>query len=397
MKILFVVQGYGPEAIGGAESHCRMMATRLAQRGHNVDVLTSCAVSYHDWANHYEPGTSCDEGVRVHRLPVDKTRQEPEFPLASQRVLIGHKPCPLFLQDYWIDAQGPHMPELEPWLDAHAASYDVVSFFTYLYYPTVRGVPIASKHTTTVLHPLAHDEPPLRLPVFRRVFSRPDALIFNIEEEARLVHNVFRPKQPELILGIGTDMMVVGEPARFRTMYELGDAPYLVCVGRVDTNKGSDELRDQFLEYKKRNPSDLKLVFVGPAVTNARRHNDIVMTGYVDEVTKNGAVAGAIASVHPSYFESFSMALVEAWVQHKPTLVNGRCDVFLGQVTRSRGGLAYRGFAEFEAAVNLVIQDKQFAHSLARSGRRYVETHFAWDTVLERYEAFLAKVGRGSA
>ncbi len=390
MNILYVVQGYGPDAVGGAELHCRLMATKMAERGHNVSVLTTCASSYRDWANTYEPGVSTLDGVRVHRMAVDHPRRIDEFSLASQRVLTGYKPEPLLLQEYWIDAQGPHLPEFESWLDAHAGEFDVVIFFTYLYFPTVRGVPIAARHTTTVLHPLAHDEPMLALPVFRPVLSKPHGLVFNIEEEAELVHAMFRPTSPTLILGIGTDLDVATDGgAAFRSTFDIGDAPYVVCVGRVDANKGSDELFDQFVVYKERHPSSLKLVFVGPVDEGWRRHDDVVVTGFVDAAMRDSAVGGALVSLHPSYFESFSMALVEAWALGKPTIVNGRCDVFRGQVTRSGGGIAYEGYAEFEAAMELLLEDHLLAKRCAQSGRAFVETHFSWPPLLQRYEDFL--------
>src|ERR671932_820288 len=64
MHLLFVVQRYGPEVFGGAEDACRQFASRMAVR-HDVEVLTSCAVSYVDWANVYRPGTESLDGVTV--------------------------------------------------------------------------------------------------------------------------------------------------------------------------------------------------------------------------------------------------------------------------------------------------------------------------------------------
>ncbi|MTA39465.1 MAG: hypothetical protein F2560_00315, partial [Actinobacteria bacterium] len=51
MRILYVVHRYGSEIVGGAEAACRMFAEQLVMRGHNVDVLTSCAQSFVTWEN----------------------------------------------------------------------------------------------------------------------------------------------------------------------------------------------------------------------------------------------------------------------------------------------------------------------------------------------------------
>ena len=65
MRLLYVVQRYGETIAGGAEQHCREMAERMAARGHHVEVATTCAKSYVDWADFYEPGRSTIAGVVV--------------------------------------------------------------------------------------------------------------------------------------------------------------------------------------------------------------------------------------------------------------------------------------------------------------------------------------------
>ena len=54
-----------------------------------------------------------------------------------------------------------------------ATDADVVAFYPYLYYPSVRG--IGRCPMPAVLHPAAHDEPALYLPVFRGTFAAADA------------------------------------------------------------------------------------------------------------------------------------------------------------------------------------------------------------------------------
>src|SRR5688572_11369211 len=98
MRLLYVVQRYGHEVAGGAELHCRQFATHLAGRGHEVHALTSCAVSYVDWANEYAPGIEDVDGVTVHRLPVVVPRRDETFGPLNARVVWGYKPVPLHLQ-----------------------------------------------------------------------------------------------------------------------------------------------------------------------------------------------------------------------------------------------------------------------------------------------------------
>jgi glycosyltransferase involved in cell wall biosynthesis len=390
VRILFVVQRYGHEVAGGAELHCRQFAERLALRGHDVHALTSCAVSYMDWSNAYPPGTSTLDGVEVHRLPVAEPRDWRFFGALERRTVWGAKPQPLYLQREWMRRQGPAVTELAPWLHQHASGYDVVVFFTYLYYTTWAGLPAAAAHAPTVLHPTAHDEPPLRLTLFEPTFRHASAFAFSVEEESVLVHRRFAARRLERVVGIGTDLDVQGDGAAFRrTLPELGDRPYLLFVGRVDPAKGTTELLDFFGAYRERNPGPLALVLVGEQLQDLPAHPDVFTTGFVSDEVKHDAIDGALALVQPSYFESFSMVLSEAWAHRRPALVNARCAVLEAQARRSGGGLPYRGFGEFEAALAVLESEPSEVARLGAAGREYVEQRYRWDSVIDRYEEFL--------
>jgi glycosyltransferase involved in cell wall biosynthesis len=392
VRILFVVQRYGREVAGGAETCCREFATRLAARGHAVEVLTTTALSYVTWANHFPAGTEHLDGVTVHRLPVVGEREDRIFTPLNTRVVWGHKPVPLHLQHQWMRAQGPWTPGIVPWLVERAGGYDAVAFFTYLYYPTWAGLPAAAALAPTVLHPTAHDEPPIALELFRTMFRHPAAFAFLTEEELELVEARFPlGGRPSDVVGVGVELDRAGDGgAAFRAAYGLGNRPYLLFVGRVDPAKGSEELLEFFATYKERSPGPLALAVVGDPVRPLDEHPDVVRTGYVTEELKESALSGALALTQPSYFESFSMILTEAWAHAKPALVQGHCDVLAGQCRRSGGGIPYRGYAEFEAAVELLVADAGLRERLGRAGRRHVEQRYAWDTVLDRYEALLA-------
>lgn len=393
MRLLFVVQRYGQEVFGGAEFACRQFASHLAAADHEVEVVTSCAVSYVDWANSYPEGTDVLDGVTVHRLPVESPRSHRYFGPLNARVAFGHEFAPQYLQREWMRVQGPFLPSLRPWLRDNAPSYDAVIFFTYLYYTTWAGLPVvAGRMVPTVLHPTAHDEPMLYLHLFDTLFRHPTALGFLTMEEQNLVRGRFRHRQPSVVTGIGIDTAADFDEQSFRVAYGLDERPYLLFLGRVDPGKGSDELFDYFSAYKARNPGPLALVFVGEPVKALPSHSDVIITGFVDDSVKQSAIAGSLALVQPSYFESFSMALTESWVHRKPALVNGRCDVLVGQARRSGGGLPYNGYAEFEAAVDMFLEDPELVKRLGEAGRAYTEEHYQWDRFTRNYERFLERV-----
>ena len=397
MRILYVVQRYGEQIAGGAEQHARAFAERMVGRGHSVTALTTCATSYVDWGNQLPRGwTSCN-GVSVYRTPVAVARNPHLFGPFNARMSNAHGLQPLSLQRDWMQMQGPYAPEVVPWLRRHSRSFDVVVFVTYLYWTAWAGLRECAGVVPTVLHSTAHDEPPLRMSIFQEVLRAPDEFVFLTPEERELVHARFPGSPPGEVIGIGMDMTSPGDSAAFRRRFGLGDDPYLLYVGRVDPAKSATELIDYFIGYKQRNPTapgagELRLVLLGEKLVDIPDRADIVVTGFVDEPTRDGALAGALALVHPSYFESFAMVLTEAFAQRRPALVQSRCAVLLGHAQRSGAALPYTGYIEFEAAVDALVNSPELADALGRAGRSYVEREYDWDVVLDRYESVLNRV-----
>jgi glycosyltransferase involved in cell wall biosynthesis len=390
MRILYVVQRYGERVAGGAEQHARELAQRLVSRGHTVEVLTTCATSYVDWANVLEPGQSIEHGVVVHREPVLRPRNATAFGEFNGRMMHSRSVRPLTLQRDWLEMEGPQAPGIPRFLRHRASDYDVVVFITYLYWTAWAGLHAIAGSVPTILHPTAHDEPPLRYSIFNDVFRLPDALAFLTPEEAELVRSRFPGSPPGEVVGVGVDLDGVADPTEFRARWRIGDAPYLIYVGRVDPAKGASELLDGFLAYKDLHGGDVKLVFLGEALIDLPNREDIVVTGFVSSGERDAALAGALALAHPSYFESFSMALAEAFAQSRPALVQERSAVMAGHAARSGGAIPYSGFGEFEAAVTLLLERPELADELGRRGRAYVEREYAWPVVLDRYERLLA-------
>lgn len=386
MRVLYSVQRYGDDIVGGSESACRTFAENLTSRGHQVEVTTSCARSYIDWADSYEPGASVINGVTVHRHRVRHIRRPEVFGPLDQWVHGGPHPVPLSVQQRWSRAMGPDLSDQRSWLLRNASRFDVAIFMTYLYSTTTIGLPTLARLVPTVLQPTAHDEPPFRIGIMDPVFRLADAMLFFTPEEEAVVKHRFGFHPPGQVVGMGIDMDPVGEPQRFRDRFGLGQSEYVLYAGRVDPMKGAIELAEFFVAFKRRNPGNLKLVVAGEQLVPLPEHPDIVFTGFLDETTKHDALAGAVALVQPSYFESFSIVLCESWVQRRPALVQAGCEVLAGQARRSGGAIPYRGFAEFEIALLRLLHDPQGATEMGERGHQYVAANYGWGTVVDGVE-----------
>jgi glycosyltransferase involved in cell wall biosynthesis len=260
-----------------------------------------------------------------------------------------------------------------------------------LYWTTYAALDTIAGIVPTVMHPLVHDEPPLRLSLFDAVFRAPDALALATPEELDLIRRRFRFEPDAEVVGIGVELDQ-HDPAPFRAAFLPDAAPYLLYVGRLDPMKGAVELLDDFIAYKRRNPrDDIRLVFLGEALVEMPQHDDVVVTGFVDYALRDSAIAGCFALAMPSYFESFSMVLTEAFAQCRPALVQGRCAVLRGHAVRSGAAIPYEGFAQFEAALSMLREDPALADAMGAAGRAYVEREYRWDRVLDRYEQLLAR------
>jgi glycosyltransferase involved in cell wall biosynthesis len=391
VKILFIVQRYGAEVAGGSEAACRSVAERLAAFGHDVEVATSRARSYVDWADHYPAGAEVINGVVVNRFSVRAPRVDRTFAPIHHRAMYDRR-LPLTAEQDWLRIQGPDLPDLLPWVRANAARFDVAVLFTYLYPTTALTLPDIAALLPTVIVPTAHDEPPMEMRIFDEPVRSADAMVCLTPEELEVLKRRFRCQPNVEVIGLGVDVHPVADASRFRAAHGLGDLPYLLFLGRLDPGKGSDELYRYFVELRRTHGLAMKLVIVGEPVSRPEPHPDVIVTGFVDEQTKLDATAGATIFIQPSYFESFSLALCEAWVMRVPALVQGRCEVLAGQARRSGGAMPYTSYAEFETGVKRLLDDEALRRQMGEAGRQYVLDNYQWHDLTHRWERFLGSV-----
>lgn len=387
-SLTFVTPRYGTEIHGGAEQAVRSLATRLAADGWAIRVLTTCAHSYVTWADHYEPGTTLEEGVEVVRCRVDRPR-DPRHDHLSDRVLPRSAAVDYPTAWDWIDRQGPDSREL---LDA-IASVDsgLLAFTPYLYQPTARGIALAK--VPAVLHAAAHDEAALRLPIFADVFDRAAALSHFSHSEQELVLSRFPTTRttPQVVLGLPVELSGPVDPEATRSALGLGDEPFVLALGRIERGKGSHDLVERFGRLRAERAAS-RLVLAGPVVDAPPDMPGVECLGVVPSEHKMGLLAAADVLVNPSPNESFSLVVPEAFLVGTPVLVNGWCGPLREHCENSSGGLWYTGLADFDVAMSRLLDDSDLRTRLGEAGRAYASDFFSWAAVKERYTRLLRQL-----
>lgn len=381
-RIALVNQRYGLEVNGGSEYYTRLIAERLAG-SFEVDVITTKALEYTTWEDHYTGDEEVINGVRVLRFPVAKPRAK-DFNEYNEKYLRS-KRYDTDSERIWFEKQGPYSPAAIDYIRKNKDKYDVFIFVTYLYYLTTAGLPeVADK---AVFIPTAHEEPYIHFKTFETLFKLPKAYIFLTDEEKALVQGLFHCEDiPCRVMGTGVEVDCTPDAGAFRRKFGI-EGDYVIYVGRIDEGKNCPAMFRYFLEYKKRRPeSGLKLVLMGKQVCDIPKHKDIISLGFVSEEDKFSGIAGAKCLWLPSNFESLSISVLEAMTLSVPVIVNGVCEVLKGHCIKSNGGLYYTDYFELEGVLDYIFSHDREYGIMCGNARDYIDKNYRWDVIINGFK-----------
>jgi glycosyltransferase involved in cell wall biosynthesis len=176
--------------------------------------------------------------------------------------------------------------------------------------------------------------------------------------------------------------------------------PYVLYVGRKETMKNVPLLIDYFCIGKDKGtiPAELKLVIAGAGSFSdlhrpqALLRSDVIDLDHVSECEKQRLMKHSLCVCQPSTNESFSIVLMEAWMVGAPVLVHARCLVTREHVVASCGGLFFGDEHDCAAVLSALLRQANLRQRLAHAGLQYVQTRYAWSSVLQRFDTALAQI-----
>ena len=386
-KIAFVIPWYAEKIPGGAEMETREVTKHLKQAGMDVEILTTCVREFvSDWNQDYYP-----EGVEIIRdIPVRrfKVRKRNTKIFDEINLKLMNRIQPTRQEEEIFIREMINSPDLYQYIQEHQAEYTAFVYIPYMFGTTYYGVQACPEKA--VLIPCFHDEAYFYMQIYRKLYSRVAGMIFNARPELDLTEKYYDLEHMQkIVMGIGMDVDLQADPGAFRKKFRIPEK-FILYAGRKDSGKNVHTLIQYFGQYKKRNPSDLKLVLIGGgeiAIPESVKR-DIIDLGFVEIQDKYNAYGAAELLCQPSKNESFSLVIMESWLCGRPVLVHEECAVTKNFAQESQGGLYFNNYFEFEGCVNYILEHPEIADQMGQNGGAYVRSHFDWEVITEKYRTF---------
>ncbi|HMO36891.1 MAG TPA: glycosyltransferase, partial [Gemmatales bacterium] len=248
----------GQQFAGGAEKSLRTMGQALQNQGWQVEVFTTCNTHESQWSNTLPAGTLCEEGITVHRFPVDpydavrlgkayqtinERRGTVTADVESQYLAnsLGSQPLIRALQERKQEFQailtGPYLFKLV---------YEVAQRFS----------------DRVLLAPCFHEEPLARLTAFQRVYRQVAGMLFHSEAEARLAARELGIRPPRHAI-LGTVLPAIALQQASPRKLDSSEGEYLVYCGRYCPEKGLDRLVQYLDVVNQQRTPPIRLVCMG--------------------------------------------------------------------------------------------------------------------------------------
>src|SRR3954469_16696782 len=382
--ITIVIPWFGRDTAGGAETQARQLAQAIHALGVPVEVWTTTGRdAFVPPAPYYAEGSDELDGVPVRRFALTLPSIEPRVPPA----VAGrgrHTQLPEF-PDHELRLLAS-LVSSDALLEAIAAEGQGRRFLFVLYaFPTSFWGTLLAGDRAHLL-PCLHDEPYARYSTTRWLFRHARRALANSPGERDLALRLYDlPADHVVAAGEGIDLTRRGDGAAFRARHNL-HGPLLMYAGRADLSKNIPLLLAYLREYWARRGTPLTLIRTGrdPMELPPALGTIVLDLGDVSVQERQDAYAAADLFIHPSVHESFSIVLMEAWLQGTPALVHADCTVTRQAAEASGGGLAFRDFGEFAAALDLLLPDAELRRELGRRGRAFVLATCDWADVARR-------------
>lgn len=382
MRVLMLSWEYPPVVVGGLARHVHALARHLVAGGHDVTVLCR-HVSGTDAETH-PTSDHVAEGVRIVRVAEDPLHVTFERDLVAWTLSMGH--AMIRAGARLVREWAPDVVHAHDWLVTNPA----------VALADATGVPLvgtihateAGRHSGWLSHPLNQQVHSAEwwlanrsdaLITCSQAMRREVAQLFDLGEDAiSVIHNGIEERGWQV---------PADETATARRRHGPDGAPLLLYFGRLEWEKGVQDLLAALPEVRERHPGT-RLVVAGVG----RSHDELVeqaghlgladaidFVGHLPDLRLRAVLAATDAVVLPSRYEPFGIVALETAAARRPLVASTAGG--LGEVViDGETGLAFDpgNVAAITDAVDAVLADAGAAERRADAAQSRLAADFDW-------------------
>jgi glycosyltransferase involved in cell wall biosynthesis len=420
LRILFLTPAF-PPLLGGGERYAAALAAELAQRGHQITVLTSDARRESDFWLWHSPAPLREEqrdGLRILRVGTAGLRGGRVSLLAWRKAMVllamlaGERASATLAR---MARFVPALPGLAAALDSLAGPFDLVHGYNLSWeYPLVAGQAWARKRgLPLVITPFTHLGEGARDRVARnntmphqRHLLQDAAAVFTLTDVEREGLQRWGVDAARLVtIGGGVEPLPASTISADEMLrrYDL-HPPLIAYVGRLSRDKGALAALEAVLRLRAQGVA-VTLALVGQETSefarayralSAAERRAIRPLGTLSEAEKHALLDASVLLTLPSHTDSFGIVFLEAWAHGLP-VIGARAGGIPGVVDEGENGLLvpYGNAEALAAAMARLLRDPALAQQLGARGRAKVATHYQWRHVATRVEEVYQRVLAG--
>jgi glycogen synthase len=370
LKILILSWEYPPNIVGGLSRHVYGLSVHLAERGHEVHVVTARngSLSAYEAMN----------GVHVHRV-APLNNQDDDF----LSWIMGLNLAMSFLVDKIAGDTKFDIVHAHDWLVGASA----ITIKELLAIPLLSTIHATEHGRNNGIHTdmqrFIHEKE------LQLMTESDQVIVCSNYMRDELLTNFHLSDKKMTIIPNGIEQSV-GTVNPHDIYPFIKNRKYIFSVGRIVKEKGFETLIDA-AEAAKDRGQDIYFVIAGKGpmleryrkmVTEKQLDHHIAFIGYVPDEERNALLANCEIAVFPSLYEPFGIVALEAMILAKPTIVSETGGLKGIVMNRQTGLLMIPGDAgSLLTNIDYLLKNPQIAKEIGIKGMKIVKSLYGWKRI----------------
>jgi hypothetical protein len=368
------------------------LSEELFHQGVKITIFATTAKSERTFEPVFKKGEYIYKGIDILRFDSEIVKQYGNFRLFTRWLFSG-----LYSrrdEKNWHKQKGPIVPELIKKAKEIEDRFDLFLIYgkhSYLNYKIAKQIT-----KKKLLFIMEKDPLVIGLDMFKEALELMDGTLFFTNHQQNLFFRLFEfiKEKPSIIISpVGDEKTRGFSIQNFKIKHNIKN-PYIIFTGNFSEEGGAARLLKYFLYYKKMNFANLDLVMMSKRKIPFLKDESVKIIEHFDIKDKYTGIKGSLFTVHPSTEDVSGYEIINSIKGGKPFIADIRNENYLEYILKTKAGLSFSSYFEFQEVLNLLTQDGEFRRKLSNRAQYIHRKSYKTELIIERLKEYLEKINK---